>query len=433
MLIKKEFPLENSHGAGGSIDILAKDKLGHYVVIEIKRSDQVARAALLRSTKGIRRENIRTILLSTTWHELRVPFQEYCRVCEVPSEGFLITADANGRVSNVEPIVPSISSKPLCISRQQSIFFFTDLKNRDLALPGVIQAAQKSSLEDFIVFLVDYAGNNDRVIYRHGLYFGFSSPLNEAEPAQLAEIKKSESWNDDLDDLDENFLCALMDNIDVRSDSCEIGYPEKIAAMLEAGWLISVAERTGRYAENRDLVSDEILLNEFKKVEGGANHYFVHTSSPKYKLSWDKFKEDAARVLLGNAAWSLIFEKLLADMEKSSEDVTASVSIYNLAGIVYSLSNFMGKGESGYMPRFNMIMSTSTEVVQYMGAMVWLGHNVNIDAEAWIDASCYSTISYFTRHHFGEQFECDEQLCDQLDLASIMLKISNPGAIDERA
>ncbi|MGN2386238.1 endonuclease NucS domain-containing protein [Pseudomonas syringae] len=39
MLIKKEFPLENSHGAGGSIDILAKDKLGHYVVIEIKRSD----------------------------------------------------------------------------------------------------------------------------------------------------------------------------------------------------------------------------------------------------------------------------------------------------------------------------------------------------------------------------------------------------------
>ncbi|EGH23068.1 hypothetical protein PSYMO_16998, partial [Pseudomonas amygdali pv. mori str. 301020] len=178
MLIKKEFPLENSHGAGGSIDILAKDKLGHYVVIEIKRSDQVARAALLRSTKGIRRENIRTILLSTTWHELRVPFQEYCRVCEVPSEGFLITADANGRVSNVEPIVPSISSKPLCISRQQSIFFFTDLKNRDLALPGVIQAAQKSSLEDFIVFLVDYAGNNDRVIYRHGLYFGFSSPLS---------------------------------------------------------------------------------------------------------------------------------------------------------------------------------------------------------------------------------------------------------------
>ncbi|GBH10526.1 ATPase and permease component [Pseudomonas syringae pv. actinidiae] len=48
--------------------------------------------------------------------------------------------------------MPSISSKPLCISRQQSIFFFTDLKNRDLALPGVIQAAQKSSLEDFIVF-----------------------------------------------------------------------------------------------------------------------------------------------------------------------------------------------------------------------------------------------------------------------------------------
>ncbi|MDU8492118.1 DUF91 domain-containing protein, partial [Pseudomonas syringae pv. actinidiae] len=69
-----------------------------------------------------------------------------------PGHAFLGKTGEATTILTPGAIVPSISSKPLCISRQQSIFFFTDLKNRDLALPGVIQAAQKSSLEDFIVF-----------------------------------------------------------------------------------------------------------------------------------------------------------------------------------------------------------------------------------------------------------------------------------------
>lgn len=53
VLVEKEFRLANPFGAGGSIDILAKDGLGHFVVIELKRSDQAARAALHELTKYV--------------------------------------------------------------------------------------------------------------------------------------------------------------------------------------------------------------------------------------------------------------------------------------------------------------------------------------------------------------------------------------------
>ena len=45
-LIDKEYYLPNAEGASGKVDILAKDRFGHYVIIEIKKSDKTAREAL---------------------------------------------------------------------------------------------------------------------------------------------------------------------------------------------------------------------------------------------------------------------------------------------------------------------------------------------------------------------------------------------------
>jgi RecB family endonuclease NucS len=41
-LVQKEFHLPNVAGAGGFIDILASDRFGHSVVIEIKKSNKSA-------------------------------------------------------------------------------------------------------------------------------------------------------------------------------------------------------------------------------------------------------------------------------------------------------------------------------------------------------------------------------------------------------
>jgi RecB family endonuclease NucS len=84
-LIELEYKLPNALGGKGFIDILARDRFGMVVVIEIKRSDAATRqaaheifkyTALLRTNHGLSDDGVRCIILSTEWHELLVPFSE---------------------------------------------------------------------------------------------------------------------------------------------------------------------------------------------------------------------------------------------------------------------------------------------------------------------------------------------------------------------
>ena len=81
-LVDIEFKLPNLRGAKGFIDILAWDRIGHLVVIEIKISNNSARTALhelhkyvalLRQLHGIPVHKLRCLVLSTEWCYVACP------------------------------------------------------------------------------------------------------------------------------------------------------------------------------------------------------------------------------------------------------------------------------------------------------------------------------------------------------------------------
>jgi RecB family endonuclease NucS len=78
-LISKEYVLPSAIGAGGRVDILARDH-DRYYPIEIKKSNKQARETLhelakyitsLRKEEHLSREEISCFVISTEWHELR--------------------------------------------------------------------------------------------------------------------------------------------------------------------------------------------------------------------------------------------------------------------------------------------------------------------------------------------------------------------------
>ena len=104
-LIKKEQYLPNDQGASGFVDIFCKDKSGKIVIIEIKRSDAASRQAihelykyiaLVKKTKLLKNSEIRLILISTTWHELKLPYSEFLNSVQFDCEGLDISTDASG-------------------------------------------------------------------------------------------------------------------------------------------------------------------------------------------------------------------------------------------------------------------------------------------------------------------------------------------------
>lgn len=440
-LIQKEFPLPNRMGAGGSIDILAKDNFGHYVVIEIKRSNQAARAALheltkyvalLKASLGIRGEMIRALLVSTEWHELNVPFDEYQRACEVPTSGYFIVAAEDGTVTDIKKYVPPVLEQPLNISRQQHVFLYKDAPRRDALIINVISAAKRALLKDFAILSVNYEGVDRAVLFPYGSYLIFSSPIAGAPAAVAEEIKSSLEWDDDLDDQDENFLVALMDAIEYEHDTSEIGYPEKLAQIISANWKISVAHRSGRYADNTLLLSDDQLISEAKKEQGGANSYIDRTVSPRYIPSWNKFKEDAKLVLLGNSVWSDIFDQVVGYIEVSKTNATVSSHIYNPANIVFSLAKLFGEKNPRFIPDFQLVETYEDEVILFLGAVMWDGEKTLLQGMPWIEKAYGSLDEYMMMQHFGEQFEKDDYACNLLGLSSVVLQITMPGTDSEQ-
>src|SRR5689334_10254100 len=99
-LIRVNYALPNSEGTRGFIDILARDRHGILVIIELKRSNSTAREALhevmkytelMQRERGIENHKIRAIIISTHWDELRVPFSHFKRGWENDIRGYALT------------------------------------------------------------------------------------------------------------------------------------------------------------------------------------------------------------------------------------------------------------------------------------------------------------------------------------------------------
>lgn len=441
-LVDKEFALKNPDGAGGSIDLLAKDQFGHFVIIELKRSDQAARAALhelakytalLRSQMGLRRDQLRVMLVSTEWHELAVPFSDYLEVCVVPTEGVQITVDARGAVLSTVPFKPIDISEPLSLSRMQDIVLFESEADRNRALVKFVSAAAQALLSDFSVFNLDYSGAKRQVIYPYGLYLVFSSPLEGLDGADAAILKRKIDWDDELEELDENFLVEFRRCLGPLGDESGIGYPEKLAKIESDGWRVAVVHRAGRYASNTALVPDDALILEAKKTEGGAAFYFARVASPKFAPGWEKVKTDIKLVLLGDAKWTRIVIALLDEIGIKHPSATVSISLYNLANIVFGLTKFFRYGEQSYLPTLQIVVEDIEETNIYFGALAWTGQVTRVSGLDWIRECFESEDKYMLRQHFGETFEVDDVAKRKLGLQSFVVEIRRAGSVTEEA
>lgn len=431
-LVQREFALKSELGAGGFIDILARDQHGHFVVIEVKRSNQAARSALHELTKyvallrialGIRLDQMRALLVSTEWHELAVPFGEYQKACEVPTEGRMIVAQENGVVTSSEVFVAPTLESPLAISRCQSILLYVHKADRDAALASLIATAKDSALTDFSIFNIDYGGENFEVIYPFGFYFMYSSPLPAG--CEVPGYIKEMGWDDELEDLDENFLCFLMRDFASQVDTAEVGYPEKLSKIIQDGWHVVVAHRNGRYAANSALLSNEQLIAEAAKKEGGAAYYIERTVSPKYPLSWKSFGDDAHTVLVGNDYWYSIFPMLLRKAEANSIS-TVSVKIYNPSNILLALFALHHHGEARFFSGFQLLFSGIDEVKLYIGALGWNEEVPLLSAGGWINQAFGSVDDFMLHQHFNSLHTLDGHARNLLGITSHVFEINNP-------
>ncbi|MFM5980455.1 MAG: endonuclease NucS domain-containing protein, partial [Sphaerospermopsis kisseleviana] len=178
-LVKKEFTLKNEFGADGRIDILAKDKFGMFVIIEIKKSDKAAREsvqelckyiALFKDEYGLAANKCRCILLSTEWHELLVPFSAFSRIVDYQIDGYQLILDEQGIPIAKKDVNLTLEGEEKLIFPLHKIFLFRTVSKRDIVIQKLVDILIELEIINYYILIVNYKGNYQGVIYPHAIY-----------------------------------------------------------------------------------------------------------------------------------------------------------------------------------------------------------------------------------------------------------------------
>ncbi len=243
-LTKIEYDLPNPDGAGGRVDIVALDRLGHVVVIELKRSDRSARATLNELSKYVSllinearvpKEAIRCMVLSTDWHELRLPLSFFAATAGVHVEGLCVVRASDGvAYENVE-LIP-ITDQPQ-LSPEVSLFQYPSVARRDEHLAAVADRVAAMPFARLAVLKLDPPEGSDlecrsiACLWRLRLGDEERVPALTGEPIGHLEPYAFPGWEAECDAL--YWLVEDTCPTDCLSTGEALrGTPEKIANLL---------------------------------------------------------------------------------------------------------------------------------------------------------------------------------------------------------
>jgi hypothetical protein len=412
---EKEFALANPSGSGGRVDIVAKDRFGHFVVIEIKRSDQAARdalhelhkyTALFRLRHGLDQTQVRIMVVSTSWHELLVPLSEYAASSPYTVDGIEIRCEPDGTVTNAKVVSLMRLSGALAISRAQAIYLFTSHDRRDAAAAHLSTTARDAHVTDFAIFAIDYAGNNPAVCYPSGLYFVFASPMHLLSAGEISKLKRSMRWDDELDLPEENFLASINERFLGAFDDFEIGYPEKLTNIRQ-DWRIEIPIREGRLNRSSSPLTDEDILCLAQAVGGGGSTYLRKVTSPRFQAEWGRLRTDLESVLLGIPDWQTQVPAFLDEAERNDPTATVSISVYNPANLLIGLYSLAARRTLEYCPSVEIVVEASTgkELRILCGVLMWTGQPIAVDGEGMITKIYGGLSEWMIATHVNETWE----------------------------
>ena len=418
-LEEKEFYLPNPVGSKGYIDILARDRLGMLVVIEIKRSDKTAREAihefykyvsLLRSNHGLKSYEIRCILISTDWHELSVPFSEFARTVKYRVDGYILTVDKDNRPIKAElfQLLPDSGGKSL--SRSHMIYLFYDKPKREAFFPNLDRALKEAKVQDYCVIELNHAGRG-AIVYPYALYLAFDN-LNDVQKAVISEYLgidiEEEEYEISKLAFEEHMLYKINQNVRASWDDLEIGYPEKFVTILDS-WHINDIYRRGRLT-SKVVIPDGALIDEIKGFSGSNSVQYHAITRPSFSNRWISTIKNSEYALLGNDYWRSgilwYFDKIAQERPESS----IAIALYNPNNIISSLYMLIKRSDPAYLPALEIVVEDGDHTQVLTGFIEWDGKTFPQDP-AKIIKQVFGDISRFSQlWAVGQVWEYDSEV-----------------------
>lgn len=425
-LVGKEFRLPNPLGGKGFVDILARDRFGVYVVIELKRSDSTARdalhemfkyTALLRQNHGLGDSQVRCMAVSTEWHELLVPFSELTTTAPFHVDGYEITVDSEGMPLSAKEVIPAGLDSALELCPSGFMFLYTSARDREGQRGTIEAAAEQVGVEDYVLIEQDHRGPSGKVVYPFGDAFVMAT-LDSAkrerairrfgiDQGELEEVgEMGNPWY-----LEEHVLGELTRVMErKRAMDVEILYPDKFRAH-EDRWPVTAVRRMGPKLKSI-LRTDEDILGMVRGNQGGLSSLCEHFAAPRVKHVWRQVRSDIRHCLTGNEEWLASVDVYL-DQREELETSGVALKVYNPGDLLMGLFKLGAEENLGYLPALEIFSEPGKRdpIEVAVGFVQWDGVTIHENPEQLLGRFFDGDLmNYFIRRTVGESWQIDDEL-----------------------
>jgi len=320
-LLKVEYPLDNADGSGGRIDILARDRLDHVVCIEVKRSDQSARAALNELSKYVTllyerdrvpREVIRCVVVSTHWSELLLALSYFSVSSSV--DVVALRAVASDGTLSLEPVElrPLRFLPQLCPALYVAWFDQAEVRDR------YVELVRKRSGELPFIRMAMLLLEPSRDLEPGQSPFAAVECVWRASDARLADIERvtgesigsgfpyaAKGWDAELDAM------GWIDNV-LGDVGGETGFSHATSESLRnilGTYRVAKVERIGdwpklEFINDEDRILDAVLSRSLLRGSERQNrHTFDAMVTPDVASSWKAAIEGFLTFIGFEVAW----------------------------------------------------------------------------------------------------------------------------------
>lgn len=338
-LIETEHYLSNNSGSGGKVDILATDALGNYVCIEVKRSDNSARATLNELSKyltlfcqknDVQKERVRCVVVSTHWHEVLLPLSIFADTCGADVSGYKALIE-NGNLILRQKELQKITFSAQ-ISPSVSVMYFSDESARQQYLRRVKDRAAQMPFISIALLCLNPIPNSRFVDHVAIAYIWNIPPELHAEIEKVIgrKIGELQPYAHPYAEAEADagyWIFEEEDDISTYYSASErFGTPEKVANLLRR-FAFSEILKVGAWPANDLINTDEKLLAQmtsFSPIMGGAsqNRYtYAATTRSKLKIAFAREVKDFIEFISFEGVFKSAAETFLESIEGQDAEV----------------------------------------------------------------------------------------------------------------